>query len=53
MLDEEKLLKVWSGVQRGVLENRLTIYKLFDDISSSLTTDHLEFLLLQLMAMDP
>ncbi len=45
LLTDDILGKIFSGVSRGVLENRLTIYKLFEDVSTSLKSKHKRYLL--------
>lgn len=52
LLSVQNLEMIWGGSCKGDPETKLSIYKVFQDVSQYLKTEHAEFILQKLMEID-
>lgn len=53
LLSVQNLEMIWGGSCKGDHETKLSIYKVFQDVSQCLKNEHAEFILKKLMDIDP
>jgi len=53
LLSVDNLEMIWSGTCKGDHETKLSIYKVFQEVSQYLKNEHAEYILKKLMLIDP